>query len=106
MRFAKRGLAGKASVNDTVMKINSFTAGQEEPKGSWLVSGVLISFWLQPRAGLGEIMRTKSLMSIISLHDDTAVLCREVPLLFVVSLLINSPVWKCSAAFKLVLCQL
>lgn len=31
MHFAKRGLAWKASVNDTVMKINSFTAGHEEP---------------------------------------------------------------------------
>lgn len=53
MHFAKRGLAWKASVNDTTMKINSFTAGHVEPQRSCLVSGVLISFWLQPMPWLG-----------------------------------------------------
>lgn len=53
MHLAKRGLAWKASVNDTEMKINSFTAGHEEPQRSCLVSGGLISFWLQPMPGPG-----------------------------------------------------
>lgn len=51
-------------------------------------------------------MRTKSLMSIISLHDCAAVLCSKMPLVFVVSLLIHNHFWKYSPPFTLELCQL
>lgn len=50
-----------------------------------------LAFGCSPCLGLGiYIIRTVSLMSIISPHDDTAVLCRGMPLLFAVSPLINN----------------
>lgn len=66
------------------------------------MSRVLISLWLQPMSWPQGIM----MMSIISLHDDTALLCSEMPLVFGVSLLINNHFWKHSPAFTLVLYQL
>lgn len=78
----------------------SFTAVYEKPNRSCLMPWVLISFWLQPMSWPRDTTGTESLMSIIRLHDDTAVLCREMPLIFVAYSLINNNFYLCTCSLS------